>query len=372
MASTQKPGSAALADILPEEMIRHIELTAIYVDYDWNGRSKRNVLSDASDAVQDTTIRSEHQTLGLGLKGLRNNLRNKGQDQPVILRRIEGGKSLGGKKTDKPYELIAGFRRYTAIEQLLASAEDRELMKVTGQKTMVPNTADGTILAVIRILSPLEARLLNGRENTERQNLSTQDMLGIVVRMTKELELTQEQISTELGVTQGYVSKLLKISKLPKAILAHWKGEAKLPGLPANVSAMLTSKDLLELQAMAEKGDPPMTEAQTVKRYIDMLAPPETGDETDTAADPVETKVKRAAELAAGLVKAGVLENGTLAWSTVIGPKKDGFLIDSGKADVAARAKYWDLAESAFKAAIDAKPATTTAAPNGAEQAAGK
>jgi ParB-like chromosome segregation protein Spo0J len=356
MASTQKPGNPT-TDILPDEVIRHIPLTDILVDYDWNGRSKKNVLSDASDGVQDTTIRAEHQTLGTGLKGMRLTLRNRGQDTPVIVRRVEGGKSLGGKKTDRPYELVAGFRRYTAIEQLNASDEDKAFIKTMNQARLVPNTADGTVMAVVRVLSKLEARILNGRENTDRQNFTTQDMLHTVTELSKE-KLTQADIALELAISQSYVSKLCKIAELPKAVLDHWKGESKLPGLPTNVSVQLTSKEMIELRDMTKE----LTEGQTVKRYIELLSPPVAGEGGDPeAADPIAAKVERAAKLAAGLVKAGVLDNGSLQWAAVIGPKKDGFLIDSGKADAAQRAKYWDLAETAFNAVIDAKPEPASA-----------
>jgi ParB-like chromosome segregation protein Spo0J len=364
MASTQKPGTN-VQDLLPDEVIRHIPLTDILVDYDWNGRSKKNVLSDASDGVQDTTIRAEHQTLGTGLKGMRLTLRNRGQDTPVIVRRVDNGKSLGGKKTDRPYELVAGFRRYTAIEQLNASAEDREFIKTMNQKTLIPNTADGTVMAVVRTLNPLEARILNGRENTDRQSLTTQEMLGVVAELSRA-KLTQAQIATELSISQGYVSKLSKIGELPKAVLDHWKGEAKLPGLPPAVSEQLTSTEMIELRDMTKE----LTEGQTVKRYIELLSPAEGGTEGDpNAADPVEAKVKRAAELAAGLVKAGVLDNGSLQWAAVIGPKKDGFLIDSGKADAVQRAKYWDLAEKAFGEAMAAQPKAPKAAKGAAAEA---
>jgi ParB-like chromosome segregation protein Spo0J len=363
MASQQTAGSKAnqgnAAEILPEEVIRHIPLADIFVDYDWNSRSKRNVLANESDAVQDTTIRGEHQTLGTGMKGICLTMRNRGQDTPVILRRVENGKSLGGKKTDKPLELVAGFRRYTAAELLNTTQEHKDFAKALGNRTIIPNTADGTILAVIRVLSAVDARLVNGRENTDRQNLDTQDMLTLVLDLAKH-GLNQTQIAEELSMTQGYVSKLSKIGKLPKQIIAHWRGDAKLPGLPATIQTSLRTSDMTDLQDMAEKGG--MTEGQTVKRYIEMLNPtPAAGDAPESDKDPVADRVKKAAFMAGALVKAGVLENGNLEWARVIGPKKDGYLIDTGKVDAAGRAKYADMAVEAFENALKDPPAAAPA-----------
>ena len=159
-------------------------------------------------------------------------------------------------------------------------------------------------------------------------------------------------------MTQGYVSKLTKIGKLPKVIIAHWRGDAKLPGLPATIQTSLRTSDMTDLQDMAEKGQ--MTEAQTVKRYIEMLNPPAaTGDVPESDKDPVADRIKKAAFLAGSLVRAGVLENGNLEWTRVIGPKKDGYLIDTGKADAAARAKYADMAVEAFGEGLKDPPSKT-------------
>jgi hypothetical protein len=369
MSNATKPGTPTTTN--KDEIVHHIPLSDIFIDYDWNGRSKANVMSDASDAVQDTTVRGLHQALGEGLKGLRLTLRMRGQDTPVIVRPVENGKSLGGKKTDKPLELVAGFRRATAIGLLLESEEDRKLLKVSGQKTMVPGLVDGTIKAFIRQCTPVEARLLNGRENTDRQNLTTQDHLKLVIELQK-FGLNQSQIGEELGITQGYVSKLLKISTLPAQILNHWRGSAKLPGLPPGVSASLNTTELLELQAMATKNDPPMTEGETVKRYIQMLSPPTPEEGGSADKDPVAERVKKAATLAAGLVKNGVFDNGNLEWARVIGPKADGYLIDTGKMPIAERGKYWELASDTFKKVIDEKPKSNGSAEAGAgSEAAG-
>lgn len=351
MSNKQTAGNRA--EIQPGEVILHVPLTDIFADYDWNSRSKKNVLAQETDGAQDTTLRGEHRTDGLGIDGLKLNIRDNGQDTPCILRKVEGGKSLGGKKTDKPYELIAGFRRYTAIEMLLASKEDQEFCKANNQPNMVPNTANGTILAVVRTLTPLQARILNVRENTYRQNLDTPDLLGSVAELVKA-KMSQTSIGQELGITQGYVSKLVTIAALPKAIIAHWKGEGTIPGLPEAIQTRLRTSDLVDLYAATHPKDgAPESDSDIVKRYCDMLNPPPAPPgSTPAAKDPVMVRIQNAATLAAGLVTSGVLSNGDLNWSLVLGPKADGYLIDTGKIDAAGRLKYTDAFQKAFEDAI--------------------
>lgn len=350
-------------EILPGEVIRHIPLTDIFIDYDYNVRSKSDVLSNTSDAVQDTTIKSEHQGEGTGLKGLALGLHKDGQDTPVVLRRVDGGKSLGGKKTDKPYELVCGFRRTTAAqmvsENVFAGMGDKDKDVVALAKSIedakkakrpaIPNTADGTVLAVVRELTPKAARLLNGRENTQRQNLSTPDMVRYAYTLSTEEKMKQVEIGEALGVDQSYVARLLKIASLPKPVFLHWRGDTKLPGLPEAVTRRLTSREMSELAKDTEG----QTEGEIQARYVEMLNPPPPVEGAEGAG--TDSAMKRITELGTllgVLVRAGVIESGSLAWSKVIGPKKEGYPVDTGKADATKRGVYWDAMEDAFEAAL--------------------
>lgn len=209
--------------------IRFVPLSDIYVDYQWNGRSYHDVVSGESDAVQDTTAKGEHQALGAGFVGLCHTMETRGQDTPVIIRAVLHNSTLRGIHTLLPFELVAGFRRVTAA-----------------QKIKIANVPQGQILAWERVLSPLEATILNGRENTDRQNLSSPDMMFLCAKLER-LGLTQAQISRELGIVQTYVSKLLAISRLPDAILEHWRGGTSLPGLRPIVHRRVRVDDMSSL-----------------------------------------------------------------------------------------------------------------------------
>lgn len=311
-----------------------VELTKIHVDPIWNSRAARNV-RDMAD------------TESAGYDGFKVNIRTAGQITSVILRNT-GGKTLAGGKTDKPFELVCGFRRHTAIEDLNKTKEN------------VPGLPAGCILAEVRELSDQEARILNGQENTARKNLKAPDLVFLAGDLAKS-GMAQVPISEALGITQGWVSKLLKVASLPPAVLAHWRDNLPIPAvqtkdgvfeLKGENGKAATSRELTEpeMRALAElKGTP----EEITARYIRTVKPaPSPGDSVDgpSETDKVMTKVVETAALMGCMVRAGVLDNGSLDWNRVIGPRKKGYPIDCGKDDSQERLlELGDAATEAFE-----------------------
>jgi len=358
----EKNGGGA-SNILPEEVIRHVPITDVFVDYDWNVRSKAQVFSEVSDGVQDTEATGSHLSLsqGTGFHGLCLDIHMTGQDDPVILRRVENGKSLGGKKTACPLELVCGFRRISAVASLndpafrVKMTEGKEAKEVMARRTgdgkpVVPNTADGTVKAVIRVLNPAEALILNAKENTLRANLTTPDMVNYLSKQLKGGRMTQSALAAALGVGQPYVSRLARITNLPSLITEHWRGDdVTVPGLPKAITKRLTSREMTDLADVSKDDTNP---GETIARYVAILHPQGAADGGETTpADPVAKRITELFETCGRLCKLGILEPASMIPATlasVIGPKKDGFLIDCGKADAAKRTTYWELAVDSF------------------------
>ncbi len=315
-----------------------VELSKIHADYSWNSRAERNV-QDMAD------------TESAGFDGFEANIRTSGQITAIILRNTNG-KTLSGQKTDKPYEVVCGFRRFRAISDLNAKK---------ASKPCVPGLPDGTILAEIRdVKDTTEARILNGQENTARKNLKAPDLVFLVGGLAKA-GMQQVPISEALGITQGWVSKLLKVASLPPAVLDHWRDAKPIP-------AVQTKDGVFELKAESngkapigrELTEPEMralaelkaTPDELTARYIRMVKPaPSQGESDDgpSEADKVMNKVTEIAGLMGCMVRAGVLDNGSLDWNRVIGPKKKGFPIDCGKDDSQERLiALGDAAQEAF------------------------
>ena len=315
-----------------------VELNKIHVDSTWNSRALRNVrdMADSESA---------------GFDGFEANIRTTGQISAVILRNT-GGKTLAGGKTDKPYELVCGFRRHNAITDLNAK-------KAT--KPCVPGLPDGFIMAEVRELTPLEARILNGQENTVRKNLKAPDMVFLAADLAKT-GMTQTSICEALGVTQGWVSKLLKIAALPLVVLGHWRDEKPIAPVQTKdgvfeIEAAENGKAVIcreltepEMRALAEiKGTP----EELTARYIRTVKPSVSQGDSDVGlseSDKILNKVIEVASLMGCMVRAGVLDNGSLDWTRVIGPKKKGYPIDSGKDDSQERMiALGDAAQEAFE-----------------------
>ena len=336
-----------VSDILPHEVIRHIPLANIFVDGSWNARNVADTMTDTSDGVQDTT--GKHTAEGAGLTALILSLRDDGQDTPVVVRGVpENRQSLGGKKipTNFTHELVCGFRRVEAVKALNTGVHLEAAHK--DHRTTVANTADGTIQAVVRdVPNGLEARIMNARENTNRNNLKTPDVM-LVVREMSRGNMNQVDIAKRLGITQGYVAKLLAISTLPKPILDHWRDGLKVPGMPDNVAMkQLTTTELVDLSTVAKKEK----EGEIVARYIRMLTPVQDALAGSTPeADKVGKRIIETATLLATLVASGVFEAGTMEWSKIIGPKKMGYPIDSGSAEQVKIIALCDAADSTFEA----------------------
>jgi hypothetical protein len=333
-----------VANVIREDEIKHIPLSDIYVDFAWNSRSHANVLSDHSENDSDAE----------GITGLTRGIFLDGQDEGVVVRptNTEGFYKKGVKQ---PYALVAGFRRFEAIRRLnspkVKTEKDpgevsEDFFKLieerkAAKKSLVPNTADGTIRAVVRSLAESEARMLNLRENTNRDSLTAPDLCIAVSILKKKHDLTDTQIAEHLGKSQGHISMLGRVAKCDDEILNHWRNGGEFHGLPSNLRA--TVRELDDVSKIEGK------EAQ-IKEYTKILqARIPAGDDKDNNAW-VKSAKNKAAKIGTLL---GTLEKNTVlkvnpkvasAWHDFID-----LIVKNGKKELTAR-----QAKSVGKAAEDA------------------
>jgi len=329
------------------EQVLPVPLDKIHVDYSWNCRGERRI-QDMADTETS------------GFEGFGAGIRATGQITPVILRNTEG-KTLSGAKTDKPYELVVGFRRMRAITLLNTKGElDRAKAE---NRNAVPNLPNGTILAIVRnVGNATQARILNGQENTQRANLKAPDLVFLASSLGKD-GLTQQAIGDALGITQGWVSRLLKVASLPPAVLGNWRDGTPIPPVTTKDGTFQitkeqtkTQKEMTEpdIRALADLKSGP---EEVTARYIRLVAPEVRQGDGPGTAEPEKDKVKEeviaVATLMGCMVRAGVLDNGSLDWTRVIGPRKKGYPIDCGKDDSQARlCELGDAASEAFEAEV--------------------
>lgn len=240
-AVAEQPQTSVNTLQLPEDAIKHIKLSDIYVDPNWNARSIANTLSEMglSDDKE-----------GSGMTGLVNGIAIAGQDTPVLVRPTTQPFYAAKDKsyTGQPYALVAGFRRFEAIRRL---NEDTEFVKKRNaeHKTVVPNTANGTIRAIVKTMTEKEARIENTRENSFRESLDAPDLVFAVGRMmSAPHNMGSMEIATQIGKVPNYVTILMRIAGVDKTVLEHWRSGGEFAGLKSSKRATVT--EMLEISKL--------------------------------------------------------------------------------------------------------------------------
>lgn len=179
------------------ETVQSIPISEIAADLKWNSRSQ-GYLTAPGDGPNESR----------GILGLAESLEKDGQDTACIVR-------PNPTKGKEAYALVCGFRRFEGVSRLAS------------EKKAVKGQAVGHINVIIREMTEAEARALNVRENSNRDDLSMPDLAWGVAAMART-GMKQEAIAAELNKTQGYVSKLLRImTEVKPGITKHWRESAQ-------------------------------------------------------------------------------------------------------------------------------------------------
>jgi ParB/RepB/Spo0J family partition protein len=188
---------------MAEEKIIPVPLKDITADYTWNMRTL-NLAELAKD--------EDYQQLKASLQ-------DKGQDEPLMIRPIKG-------KPNK-YQLLSGFRRYTAL----------------GELTMTH------AMCRVKELTDAEARSMNVRENCARADVNIADRCwGVgqlyasrVANGSPDVKITDESIGREVGLSTGFCNRLLRVyNGLGEPVFKAWRAMAA----PLALSEILTIAEL--------------------------------------------------------------------------------------------------------------------------------
>jgi len=115
---------------------------------------------------------------------LRESIKVQGVLQPVTVRPGKGGR----------YTLITGERRMRASQM----------------------AGKATIPAIVRIVSEQQAAEMTVIENLQRRDLNCVDLARAYIMLSKDFNLTQEQIGERVGVARESVSNYMRLAKLPQ------------------------------------------------------------------------------------------------------------------------------------------------------------
>lgn len=146
------------------------------------------------------------------LQGLADSIKSQGLLQPVIVR-----------KKGQRYELIAGERRLRAT-------------KLLGKKN---------IKAIVRSCSDKQSMNFALLENLQRMDLNPVEVAKAYQRLMKEGGLTQEELSSKLGVSRSVIANAVRILNMPQTV-QDLVAEGKISETVARALNGLPNKGLIE------------------------------------------------------------------------------------------------------------------------------
>lgn len=151
------------------------------------------------------------------LQGLSNSIQDNGVIQPIIVTKEQSG-----------YQIVAGERRWRAA-------------KLAGLKT---------IPAIVKELSNVEILQQALIENVQRQDLNPIETAEALSRLMSEHNMTQEKLSTTVGMSRSNVANTLRLlnlsSKVKKMIIADQLSQG-------HARSLLALPDKATQEAMADK-----------------------------------------------------------------------------------------------------------------------
>jgi ParB/RepB/Spo0J family partition protein len=175
--------------------MKMIKIVDIAVDHEWNSR-----IMDTDKVGQDSMElpSSREDAKKMPMVDLINSIKESGQLSPILVRRLP-------PKSDKPYALVAGFRRLTAM--------------ATIGKT--------EINALIMDIDERTAAMLNAAENEQRKDLEPYELAVTCKRLFDKYGYTKTEIAEKLGRSQSYVNSIiLNLELVHPKILDAWAGRS--------------------------------------------------------------------------------------------------------------------------------------------------
>jgi ParB family transcriptional regulator, chromosome partitioning protein len=98
--------------------------------------------------------------------------------------------------------------------------KDGRYVLITGERRMRASTMAGktTVPAIVRVVSEQQAAEMTVIENLQRRDLTCIDLARAYIMLSKNFNLTQEQIGDRVGVARETVSNYMRLAKLPKPV----------------------------------------------------------------------------------------------------------------------------------------------------------
>ncbi len=138
------------------------------------------------DLIDPNPYQTRRQINEASLAELAESIRVSGVVQPVVLRPAANGR----------FQLVAGERRWLASKR----------------------AGKSTVPAVVRQISNEQAMEITIIENLQREDLNPMEQARAFERLSREFNLTQEQIASRTGKDRASIANFIRLLKLPESL----------------------------------------------------------------------------------------------------------------------------------------------------------
>lgn len=149
-------------------------------------------------------------------------------------------------------ELAASIKVHGVIQPVVVRPEGSgRYILILGERRLRASKMAGktTIPAIVRRVSEQQAAEMTIIENLQRQDLECMEQAGAFAHLSREFNLTQEEIGRRVGVSRETVSNYLRLLKLPIQVVTYLnRGDLSY----SHARELLVLDDDSEIQRMAE------------------------------------------------------------------------------------------------------------------------
>jgi ParB family chromosome partitioning protein len=205
------------------------------------------------------------------LEELAESIRASGVVQPVVLRPMANGR----------FQLVAGERRWLASKR--------------AGRTTIP--------AVLRQISNEQALEITIIENLQREDLNPVEQAHAFERLSREFNMTQEQIASRTGKDRASIANFIRLLKLPEFVqnameegslsFGHGKVLLALAGFPEHLER--AAREVMEKKLSVRQTE------ELVGKLLNPQAEEQKPEKTAKVLDPNVREAQRSLEMALGV-----------------------------------------------------------------------
>ena len=246
-----------LEALLPKASAPPTQITA--ASSDGSAASTGAPLELPVDSIERNPFQTRSQFDEVALEELATSIAATGVVQPVLVRPLKDGR----------YQLIAGERR------LLASRK--------AGKTTIP--------AVVRQASDGQAMEMTIIENLQRADLNPMEQARAFDRLSREFQMTQEQMAKRTGKDRASVANFLRLLRLPQEIQGRVEAGALSFGHARTLLALESPEAMLKA---SQKVLALSMSVRQTESFVQGLLNPEKTEKTVKSKDPLDPNVREA------------------------------------------------------------------------------